>query len=76
METKTRTTGRGAGTETLLWAATAGQLVFGVLTGILILGLIPQDKVDFNVLGSLVICVVTGVATGACWLFRRSHNDL
>jgi hypothetical protein len=80
METKIRVrgraTGRSAGTEVLLWAATAGQLVFGVLTGILVLGLIPGDKVGFNVIGSLVLCVITGAAALGCWAFRRAHNDL
>lgn len=76
METKVRTRGRSAGTTTLLWAATAGQLVFGVLTGILVLGLVPADGVDFNVVGSLLLCVVTGPAALGCWLYRRAHGDL
>lgn len=79
METKTRPTVRSrrtAGTGALLWAATAGQLVFGFLTALLVVGLIPADGVDFNVLGSLVLCAVTGPATWVCWAYRRSHNDL
>lgn len=41
--------------EAKLSLAIVLELVFGFLTGLLILGLVPQDGLDFNVLGSLVL---------------------
>lgn len=37
------------------------ELVLGTLTWILLVGLLPKDKVDFNVLGSLVLIAVCSV---------------
>lgn len=42
-------------TEIKVSVAIIVELVFGFLTGLLILGLVPADGVDFNVLGSLVL---------------------
>lgn len=46
------------------------ELVFGFLTGLLILGLAPRDGVDFNVLGSLVLAV----PCGALYLVARRYR--
>ena len=43
--------------EAKIYGAIALELVFGFLTALLILGLVPQDGVDFNVVGSLVLTV-------------------
>jgi hypothetical protein len=47
--------------EALLSLAIVAELVFGFLTGLLILGLVPADGVDFNVVGSLVLMVPCAV---------------
>lgn len=47
--------------ETKLSVAIVAEVVFGFLTALLILGLVPADGVDFNVLGSLVLAVPCAV---------------
>lgn len=44
--------------EAVTYALIALELVLGFLTWLLVLGLLPQDHLDFNVLGSLVMIVV------------------
>ena len=44
--------------ETKLGVAIIAELVLGFLTWLLVLGLVPEDKLDFNVLGSVVMIVV------------------
>lgn len=44
--------------ETKLGVAIIAELVLGFLTWLLVLGLVPADHVNFNVLGSAVMVVV------------------
>lgn len=47
--------------EAKLSLAIIVELVLGFLTWLLILGLVPADHIDFNVLGSVVMAVVCGI---------------
>lgn len=47
--------------EAKLWLAILVELAFGFLTGLLILGLIPNDGVDFNVIGSVLLAIPCAV---------------
>lgn len=58
--------------EIRAYALIALELVFGVLSGILLIGLIPGDGLDFNVLGSLVVLAVTG---GLYFLFSHLRKQ-
>lgn len=49
-------------------AAIVAELVLGFLTWLLILGLVPADTLDFNVLGSVVMAVVCGIPY---WIAHR-----
>jgi hypothetical protein len=49
--------------------AIIGDLGLGFLTWLLVLGLLPKDTLDFNVLGSLVMIVVCGVP----WWFAHRY---
>lgn len=44
--------------ETKLGVAIVAELILGFLTWLLILGLVPEDLLDFNVLGSLVMVLI------------------
>jgi hypothetical protein len=54
--------------ELKLGTAIIAELVLGFLTWLLILGLLPKDKVDFNVLGSLVMILL---CAGPYWFAHR-----
>lgn len=47
--------------EAWVYLMIALDLVLGFLTWLLIIGLVPHDMVDFNVLGSLVMIAVMSV---------------
>lgn len=47
--------------EVKLSVAIVAEVVFGFLTALLILGLLPADELDFNVLGSVVLAVPCAV---------------
>lgn len=47
--------------ELKLSVAIIAELVLGFLTWLLVLGLVPADSVNFNVLGSAVMVVVCGI---------------
>lgn len=49
------------------------ELVLGFLTWLLITGLVPADKVDFNVLGSVVLCIVCGIPYWVAHLYVKAH---
>jgi len=49
--------------------AIIGDLGLGFLTWLLVLGLLPKDTLDFNVLGSLVMIVVCGIP----WWFAHQY---
>lgn len=51
----------GLAREAVLAVAIVAELVLGFLTGLLVLGLVPADGVDFNVLGSVVLAVPCAV---------------
>lgn len=44
--------------EAKLGAAIAAELTLGFIIGLLLLGLIPGDRMNFNVLGSVVMAAV------------------
>lgn len=54
--------------EIKTYCAIAVMLVSGFVGGVLILGLIPGDGVDFNVLGSMILAVPCGL------VFWASHR--
>lgn len=54
--------------ELKLDVAIIAELVLGFLFWLLLLGLLPRDTVNFNVLGSLVLWAVIA---GPYWLARR-----
>ena len=54
--------------EAKLSLAIIGELGLGFLFWLLVLGLLPKDTVDFNVLGSLVVLVIIA---GPYWTARR-----
>jgi hypothetical protein len=63
---------RRLGHEVRLCTAIIVQLVFGFLAGLLLLGLVPGDSVNFNVIGSLIMAVpCTGAFLAATW-YRRN----
>ena len=47
--------------ELKISVAIIAELVLGFLTWLLVLGLLPADTVNFNVLGSLVMAAVCGL---------------
>ncbi len=51
--------------------ATVVELVFGVLTGILLLSLVPGDEVHTNVVGALVLATLTGAVYAVASVYRR-----
>lgn len=57
--------------EAKIYLAIALELIFGFLTGLLILGLVPADGVDFNVVGSLVLAVP---CAAVYWAAHRYRN--
>lgn len=57
----------------LVTLATVAELVFGFLTGLLLLSLVPGDGVHANVLGALVLAAVTGGAFFAARTYRIRH---
>lgn len=54
--------------EAQIYVLTAVQLIFGFVAGLLLLGLIPGDRVNFNVIGSLVLMIPTA---GLAYLANR-----
>lgn len=54
--------------ELKLDVAIIAELVLGFLFWLLLLGLVPKDTVNFNVLGSLVLWAAIA---GPYWLARR-----
>jgi len=54
--------------ETKLGVAIIVEMVLGFFTWLLVLGLIPADGVDFNVLGSVVMIVL---CAAPYWLAHR-----
>jgi hypothetical protein len=57
--------------ETKTYCAIAVMLVSGVVGGVLVLGLIPGDGIDVNVIGSLVLAVPCGIVF---WISQRYVN--
>lgn len=47
--------------ELKIGTAILAELVLGFLTWLLVLGLVPADRLDFNVLGSVVMVLVCAV---------------
>lgn len=47
--------------EARIYLLIAVELIFGVIGGILLVGLVPGDRVNFNVVGSLVLLVPCAV---------------
>jgi hypothetical protein len=61
--------------ELKLDVAIIAELVLGFLFWLLLLGLVPKDSLDFNVLGSLVLWALIA---GPYWFARRyvrAHNS-
>lgn len=59
--------------EAAQFSLIAVELVSGFLAALLLLGLVPGDGVNFNVLGSLVLSVpCVAVFIAANWYRRRS----
>lgn len=59
--------------EAAQFSLIAVELVSGFLAALLLLGLVPGDGVNFNVLGSLVLSVpCAAVFIAANWYRRRS----
>jgi len=54
--------------ETKTYCAIALMMVSGVVGGVLVLGLIPGDAIDIDVLGSLVLAVPCGIVF---WVSQR-----
>jgi hypothetical protein len=54
--------------ETKLGVAIVVELVLGLVTWLLVLGLVPKDHLDFNVLGSLVMILLLAAPY---WLAHR-----
>lgn len=59
--------------EAAQYALIAVELVSGVLAGLLLLGLVPGDGVNFNVLGSLVLFVPCALVFLAASRYRKRN---
>lgn len=57
--------------ETTVYAAIAVDLALGTLTWLLVLGLLPHDKVNFNVVGSLALIALCAAPYAAVHLWLR-----
>lgn len=67
--TKTRAAG-----GFLVTLALVAELVFGFLTGLFLLSLVPGDGVHANALGALVLAVLTGAAFLAARSYRTRRG--
>lgn len=47
--------------EVKISTAIVAELVLGFLTWLLVIGLLPADNLNFNVVGSVVMAVVCGI---------------
>lgn len=59
--------------ETKLGVAIVAELVLGFVTWLLIVGLVPADHLDFNVLGSMVMIVMCGIPYWAAHRYVKSR---
>jgi hypothetical protein len=59
--------------ELKLGAAIILELVLGFLTWLLVLGLLPKDTIDFNVLGSLVMILLCAGPYWAAHLYVKAR---
>lgn len=59
--------------EAKLDLAIVVDMVLGFVTGLLIIGLVPEDKVNFNVLGSVVLCLVCGAPYWVAHQYVKAH---
>lgn len=60
--------------EAKLSLAIVVELALGFVTWLLVLGLLPADSVDFNVLGSVVMAVICGVPYFAAHQYVKAHQ--
>lgn len=61
--------------ETKLGVAIVAELVLGFVTWLLIVGLVPADHLDFDVLGSLVMIVMLGVPYWAAHRYVKTRTE-
>jgi hypothetical protein len=59
--------------EAKLSLAIVAELTLGFLTWLLVLGLLPTDRLNFNVLGSLVMAVVCALPYEVARRYTRAH---
>ncbi len=59
--------------ETKLGVAIIAELVLGFLTWLLVLGLVPEDRLDFNVLGSVVMIAVCALPYWAAHSYVKAR---
>ena len=59
------------GREIGIYAVIAVQMISGIVAGLLLIGLVPGDGMDFNVLGSLVLGIPAAVVFGVVSLYRN-----
>lgn len=67
----TRSVLRHALRETKIASLIIVQMASGILAGLLIVGLVPGDNVNFNVLGSLILLTPVAAIFIAATLYRR-----
>lgn len=60
--------------EAKLSLAIIMELVLGTLTWILVLGLLPADTVNFNVLGSVVMAAVCALPYWGAHKYVKAHQ--
>lgn len=61
--------------EAKLSIAILAELVLGFLTWLLVLGLVPADTINFNILGSAVMAVVCGIPYWAAHRYVKAHEN-